>query len=137
MNPVAQKVFDSLKEATKNSANGEGILGSGAFRLLWEPKEFNNNFEELATRFNRNELAQQFITTVSQKHKIFDAMKQQMQHDLIAVAHRDMAFRYSTRIHRILDEAGRRKNIQTDKSGLLANMQDNVEKFLAVEEAQS
>lgn len=137
MNPVAQKVFDSLKEATKNSANGEGILGSGAFRLLWEPKEFNNNFEELATRFNRNELAQQFITTVSQKHKIFDAMKQQIQHDLVAVAHRDMAFRYSTRIHRILDEAGRRKNIQTDKSGLLANMQDNVEKFLAVEEAQS
>ena len=137
MNPVAQKVFDSLKEATKNSANGQGILGSGAFRLLWEPKEFNNNFEELATRFNRNELAQQFITTVSQKHKIFDAMKQQMQHDLVAVAHRDMAFRYSTRIHRILDEAGRRKNIQTDKSGLLANMQDNVEKFLAVEEAQS
>jgi hypothetical protein len=137
MNPVAQKVFDSLKEATKNSANGEGILGSGAFRLLWEPKEFNNTFEELATRFNRNELAQQFITTVSQKHKIFDAMKQQMQHDLIAVAHRDMTFRYSSRIHRILDEAGRRKNIQTDKSGLLANMQDNVEKFLAVEEAQS
>lgn len=137
MNPVTQKVFDSLKEATKNSANGEGILGSGAFRLLWEPKEFNNNFEELATRFNRNELAQQFITTVSQKHKIFDAMKQQIQHDLVAVAHRDMAFRYSTRIHRILDEAGRRKNIQTDKSGLLANMQDNVEKFLAVEEAQS
>ncbi len=137
MNSVTQKVFDALKEATKNSANGGGVLGSGAFRLLWEPKEFNNNFEELATRFNRNELAQQFISTVSQKFKAFDAMKQQMQHDLIAVAHRDMAFRYSGRIHRILDEAGRRKNIQTDKSGLLANMQDNVEKFLAVEEAQS
>jgi hypothetical protein len=137
MNSVAQKVFDSLKEATKNSANGEGILGSGAFRLLWEPKEFNNNFEELATRFNRDELSMRFITTVSKKHKKFDAMKLQMQHDLIAVAHRDMAFRYSSRIHRILDEAGRRKNIQTDKSGLLANMQDNVEKFLATEEAQS
>jgi len=137
VNSVTQKVFDALKEATKNSANGGGVLGSGAFRLLWEPKEFNNNFEELATRFNRNELAQQFISTVSEKFKAFDAMKQQVQHDLIAAAHRDMAFRYSGRIHRILDEAGRRKNIQTDKSGLLANMQDNVEKFLAVEEAQS
>jgi len=137
VNPAAQKVFDSLKEATKNSANGGGVLGSGAFRLLWEPKEFNNNFEELATRFNRNDLAQQFISIVGQKFKAFDAMKQQMQHDLVAAAHRDIAFRYSGRIHRILDEAGRRKNIQTDKHGLLASMQDNVEKFLAVEGVQS
>jgi len=137
MNSVAQKVFDSLKEATKNSANGGGVLGSGAFRLLWEPKEFNNNFEELATHFDRKELAQEFISTVNKKFRTFDAMKQQMQHDLIATAHRDMAFRYSSRIHKILEEAGRRKNIQTNKSGLLANMQDNVEKFLAVEEASS
>lgn len=135
MNSAAQKVFDALKEATKNSASGGGVLSSGSFRLLWEPKDYDNTPAELVKQFDRNELAQEFLQIVSQnKFKFFDAMKAQLQHDMIASAHRDMAFRYSNRIHRIIEESGRRKSIQRESSGLLATMQDNIDKFLATEE---
>lgn len=137
MNSAAQKIFDAIKEATKNSASGGGVLSSGSFRLLWEPKEYDNTTADLVKQFDRNELAQEFLAAVGkEKFKFFDAMKAQLQHDMVAAAHRDMAFRYSNRIHRILDEAGRRKNIQRDNSGMLATMQANVEKFLAVEEGK-
>lgn len=137
MNEVAQKVFDALRTATTNSVTGGGILSEGSFGLLWEPKEYNNNREELAKEFDRNKLAQEFMDVVRKEHKAHDAMKPQLQNDLVAAAHRDIMFRYSNRIHRILDESGRRKNIQQAGSGLLANMQANVERFLAVEEGTS
>jgi hypothetical protein len=137
VNSAAQKVFDAIKEATKNSASGGGVLSSGSFRLLWEPKEYDNTPAELVKQFDRNELAQEFLDAVGKdQFKFFDAMKAQLQHDMVAAAHRDMSLRYSNRIHRILEEAGRRKSIQRDNSGMLAVMQANVEKFLAVEEGK-
>lgn len=135
MNKSAQHVFDALKESTKNSCSGGGVSSSGPFHLLWEPKEAETTFKGLAEYFNRKELEQEYLAKLNQNQiKYFDVMKPQLQNDLIAPVHRDMVMRYSSRIHRILDEAGRRKNICKDSKGLIALMQDRVEKFLAVEE---
>lgn len=136
MNTSTQHVFDALKEATKNSCSGGGVDSSGPFRLLWEPKDTENTYEDLAKFFSRSDLEQEYLSQLNQNQiKYFNVMKNQLQNDIIAPVHRDMTMRYSSRIHRIMDEAGRRKNIMRENSGLLALMQDRVEKFLAVEEA--
>lgn len=142
MNPIAQKAFDCIIKATQDSVSGGGVLADGPskaegpFRLLWEPKDTNNNYLELADYFNRAELEQEYLTELNKdKFKFFDMMKPQLQNDTVAVIHRDIVMRYSGRIHRILEETGRRKNICKEKTGLIANMQNRVDKFLGTQAA--
>lgn len=133
MNTPTQKVFDALSKATENSCSGGGVLSSGPFRLLWEPEE-NNDFAGFAKQFDRNELEQGYLEEVSkQQFKYFDLMKYQAQNDLVAPVHRDMVMRYSSRIHRIMEEAGRRKSMITGETGLIKAIQASVNTFLATE----
>lgn len=134
MNTPTQKVFDALKKATEDSCSGGGVLSSGSFRLLWEPAEGETTFEELAKLFDRNELEQGYLEEASkQEFKYFDLMKYQVQNDLVAPIHRDMVIRYSNRIHRIMEEAGRRKNMVAAETGLIRAVETSVNTFLATE----
>lgn len=129
------KTLEALKKATQDSCAGGGVGSGPAFRLLWEPTEGNNNFRELADLFNRNELEQEYLTkSTADSFKYFDLMKSQAQNDFIAQVHRDMTMRFSGRIHRIMEEAARRKNIATPNTGLLAVLETNITNFLALKE---
>lgn len=124
----------TVRKVTQDSASGGGVLSSGPFRLLWEPDEGSTSFSDLAKLLDRKELEQGFLDERSKdESKAFNAMRFQMQNDIVAPIHRDLAFRYSSRIHRILEETGRRKNI-CSKDGLLDLMESNINKFIATTE---
>jgi hypothetical protein len=134
VNTPTQKVFNALKKATKDSCAGGGLSSEGSFRLLWEPDEGNNNYEGFASLFDRNELEQGYLSeSAKQEFRYFDLMKYQTQNDLVAPVHRDMVMRYSGRIHRIIEEAGRRKSIVAPQTGLLVSVEASVNTFLATE----
>ena len=136
MNEVTQKAFEAIKKATTDSCSG--IADGGPFRMLWEPTEGNNNFKELGELLTRTELEQAYLQEVSKdSFKFFDAMKSQMQNDVVAPIHRDLTNRYSNRIHRIIEEAARREAIAQEKTGLIAKMESSVNGFLAITEAKT
>jgi hypothetical protein len=135
VNKVTEDTFKAIKKATQDSCKGGGLLSSGPFRLLWEPESDGNRFSDLATLFDRSDLEDGYLREMSkeQDRKPFDAMRFQVQNDIVAPVHRDLAMRYSSRIHRILEETGRRKNICA-KNGLISLMENGVNKFLATTE---
>ena len=138
MNAPTQKVFNALKKATKDSCSGGGLLSEGSFRLLWEPDEGENDYKGLASLFDRNELEQGYLSEAAkQEFKYFELMKYQTQNDIVAPVHRDMVMRYSSRIHRIMEEAGRRKSIAAPQTGLLVSIENGVNTFLATEGPKS
>lgn len=138
MNKVTEKAFKAVRKATQDSVSGGGIQGSssGPFRKLWEPEEGDTSFAEIGNLLNRKDLEQGFLQERSKpESKAFNAMRFQMQNDIVAPLHRDLTIRYSSRIHRILEETGRRKNICA-KNGLLDLMESNINKFIATTEKQ-
>ena len=131
---VTTKTLEALKKAAKDSSAGGGVGPGKEFRLLWEPTDGNNNYREFADLFNRNELEQGFLAeTAKEKFRHFDLMQNQAQNDFVAQVHRDMTLRYSNRIHRIMEEAARRKNIATPATGLLALLENNITNFLSTQ----
>jgi len=127
---VTKIAFKALKKASKDSSSG--LSGGSFFRNLWEPEEGNNNFKELVDMFDRSELEQEYTATVvRESFKFFDLMKLQMQNDAVAPIHRDMAYRYSSRISRVLNEVGRRESMAKDKTGIISQLEDAITGFLA------
>lgn len=133
MNEATQKTFDVLKKVTSDSSSG--LDGGLAFRQLWEPEEGENNFAGFAEMFDRSDLEDRYLTEIQKpEFRYFDAMQHHIQNDIIAPIHRDMSFRYSSRIRRLLEEAGRRKSIG-ESNNLLSLLEAGVNSFLASQEA--
>ena len=137
MNKATENTFKAIKKATQDSCSGGGVLSSGPFRLLWEPETGGNRFSDLSELFKRKELEDGFIAEMGKPEtRLFDAMRFQLQNDTVAPVHRDLAMRYSSRIHRILEESGRRKNI-CSKNGIISMMEGNINRMLATTARQT
>lgn len=136
MKDVTKTTFKVLKKASEDSSSG--LSGGGFFRNLWEPEEGNNNFKELAEMFDRSEIEQEYLQEIAKESfTFFDVMKLQMQNDAVAPVHRDMAYRYSSRIGRMLHEAGRREALAKNKTGLISQLEDSILGFLATRKGQA
>jgi hypothetical protein len=131
VNEATRKAIDLLRKAAKDSSS-EGKV----FRAPFEPTEGDNTRAGLAEAFDRNELEQAYLEQAAKDRvKDFDLMKNQVQNDLVAVIHRDTAFRYSSRIRRIAEETARRKAIARQATGLADSLETKIASFLALDAA--
>jgi hypothetical protein len=129
VNESTGRALDILRKAGKDSST----LGK-VFRPPFEPSEGDNDADGLSSALNRNELEQGYLES-AQKPSVayFELMKSQVQNDFIAPIHRDLAFRYSSRIRRIAEETGRRQAISQPATGLVDGMEIRIANFLALD----
>ena len=138
MNKVTEATFEVLRKDSVDSSLGGGLSTTGSFRPLWEPTEGNNNFKELGKLFDRSILIQEYVTEVAKpKFKYIKAMQAQVQSDTVAPIHRDLTLRYSSRIHRILEETQRRKAFSLPAVGLVGQMETKLSNCLAAQEEKT
>ena len=129
MNESTRRALDVLRKAGKDSS-----LQGEVFRPPFEPSEGNNDSESLQETLNRNELGQAYLEAAGRTSvPYFELMKNQSQNDLIAPIHRDLAFRYSSRIRRIAEETARRQAISAQTTGLVDTLELQVANFLALD----
>jgi hypothetical protein len=129
VNEATRKALDILRKAGKDSSK----LGK-VFRPPFEPSEGDNDRKGLAEALNRDELGQAYLESAGQPNTAyFSLMKNQVQNDFVAPIHRDLAFRYSSRIRRIAEEAGRRAAISKESEGLVDTMELSMADFLSLD----